>query len=506
MPFSFMNFSQRTKDLFQKMNQAILILDCGATNVKACLVDTEWHIILSHSLPNQTLADPYFKGGLIWDIESIWEKLAICSRKVCSESINTEIIGVTVTTFGVDGAAVKRNGTFCYPVISWQCSRTEKVEKNLKKYFDPDWLYQITGLQSYHFNTIYKLIWLKENMPEVLNEMDYYALMPSLILYRLAGKWVTDTTMAGTSMLTENKTRSFSDEILKPLGLKSGVFPQLIEPGTIIGNIHTIAAKVLGIKAGIPVIACGHDTQFAILGSGAGLNQPVLSSGTWEILMVRANEEALQMPSRKSGVTIEWDAQAGLVNIGVQWVASGVLEWISRLFYQDINGTSLYSTMIKEAEQVAAGCNGITLTPELFPGGFSGKEGRLEGFTHETTRAHIYRSALEALSYYARYGLETLERVGNYKTKDVIIVGGGSKNSLWNQIRADVLGIPVKALDMKETTALGAAMTSFIGLGIHKNIGEALQAAGNRYEVYQPAENREKYHELYSAFVEKVFQ
>jgi L-fuculokinase len=486
------------------MQKAILILDCGATNVKACLVDTAGHIISSHALPNETIADPNYAGGLIWDIEDIWSKLAACSQ-VVSRQENTEIVAVTVTTFGVDGAAMRKDGTLCYPVISWQCSRTENIEKNINKYFDPEWLYQTTGLQSYHFNTIHKLIWLRESRPDVLDTMDYYVFMPSLILHRLSGEFVTDTTMAGTSMLTDNKGRCFSGDILLPLGLSPAIFPKLTEPGSVIGKVNAIAAEALGIQAGIAVIASGHDTQFAILGSGAGVNQPVLSSGTWEILMVRANSALLHLPSRDSGVTVEFDSQPGLVNIGVQWVASGVLEWISRLFYPELVGGSRYVAMIKEAGEVPAGCNGIVMTPELFPGGFSGKQGSIQGFTHETSRAHIYRAALEALSCYLAYGLERLQEAGNYKAKDVICVGGGSKNPLWNQIRADVLGIPVRAIDLKETTAVGAAMAAWTGLGIYRNIEEAFAALNSSYEEFLPGNNRAKYGELYEGFVEKVF-
>lgn len=82
------------------MKKTILILDCGATNVKACLVDTTGHIVASHSLPNETVTDPHYTGGLIWDIDDIWDKLATCSRKVCGTAENAEIIAVTVTTFG----------------------------------------------------------------------------------------------------------------------------------------------------------------------------------------------------------------------------------------------------------------------------------------------------------------------------------------------------------------------------------------------------------------------
>jgi L-fuculokinase len=488
------------------MKKTVLILDCGATNVKACLVDTTGHIVSTHSLPNETVADPYCPGGLIWDIDDIWNKLATCSQKAFSAAKGTEIIAVSVTTFGVDGAAMKKDGTLCYPVISWQCSRTENIEKNISRYFDPEWLYQITGLQSYHFNTINKLIWLHENRPDVLQEMDYYVLMPSLIIQRLTGEFVTDTTMAGTSMLTQVTKRAFSSEILNKLGLDSSIFPPISEPGTVIGKITKAAAEKLGINRGISVIAAGHDTQFAILGSGAGVNQPVLSSGTWEILMVRASAALLKIPSKDSGVTFELDAQPGLVNIGVQWVASGVLEWLSRLLYPDISEwNSRYSTMINEAAEIPAGSNGVLIIPELFRGGLSGKQGNIGGLTHETTRAHIYRASLESLSYYACYGLEKLQFVGNYKARNVICVGGGSKNTLWNQIRADVMGIPVKALDLKETTALGAALVALTGMGIYKSIEEAFSAMECTFVEYKPGKDSAIYRELYLDFVESIF-
>lgn len=488
------------------MKKTVLILDCGATNVKACLVDTTGHIVSTHSLPNKTVADPYYSGGLIWNIDDIWNKLATCSQKAFSAAKKTEIIAVTVTTFGVDGAAMKKDGTLCYPVISWQCSRTENIQHNISRYFNQEWLYQITGLQSYHFNTINKLIWLHENRPDVLMEMDYYVLMPSLILQRLTGEFVTDTTMAGTSMLTQVRKRTFSSEILNKLGLDSSIFPPISEPGTIIGKTTKEAAKKLGINRNIPVIAAGHDTQFAILGSGAGVNQPVLSSGTWEILMVRASAKQLKIPSMNSGVTIELDAQPGLVDIGAQWIASGVLEWLSRLLYPDISELNLrYSTMVNEAAKIPAGSNGVFIIPELFRGGLSGKQGTIGGLTHETTRAHIYRASLESLSYYACYGLEKLQFAGNYKTRNVICVGGGSKNSLWNQIRADVIGIPVKAMDLKETTALGAALVAFTGMGIYKSIEEALSALESTFVEYIPGKDSTKYRELYLDFVESTF-
>jgi L-fuculokinase len=222
--------------------------------------------------------------------------------------------------------------------------------------------------------------------------------------------------------------------------------------------------------------------------------------------MVRSLAANLQIPSRESGITVELDSRPGLVNPGVQWVASGVLEWAGRILYPDIpEPASKYSVMISEAGDVLPGSGGVTVIPELFPGGYSGKKGNIKGITHETMRSHIYRATLEALCYYARNGLEKLQRAGNYKAENVICVGGGSKNKVWNQIRADVLGIPVRALDMKETTALGAALTAFAAMGVYASIEEAFQAIDSRYSEYLPSGNCETYDKLYKEYALEVF-
>jgi L-fuculokinase len=222
--------------------------------------------------------------------------------------------------------------------------------------------------------------------------------------------------------------------------------------------------------------------------------------------MVRTPAADLSIPLRESGITVELDSRPGLVNPGVQWVASGVLEWVGRMLYPDFpESDSKYSTMIREAAEILPGSEGVTVIPELFPGGYSGKKGNIQGFSHETKRAHIYRATLEALCFYARNGLEKLQHVGNYKAENVICVGGGSKNKLWNQIRADVLGVPVRALDMKETTALGAALVAFTALGIFTTVEEAFRTLENRYVEYFPGKDSEIYSKLYVDYSRDIF-
>ncbi|HEX2396090.1 MAG TPA: L-fuculokinase [Bacteroidales bacterium] len=490
------------------MNRSVLILDCGATNVKACLVDESGLVLSSSSEPNETKADPFFEGGLIWDFNEIFSKLSRCVRKVTTDTVKTEIIAITATSFGVDGAVIDHNGSLIYPVISWQCSRTWESENNLNHYLDREWLFKETGLQSYHFNTINKLIWLKEHRPDSFRKPCHYVLMPSLILWLLGGELVTDATMAGTTMLTSLQTRQFSTSVFQKLGLNIDLFPPFTEPGTTIGKLSAKTAGNFGITTGTPLITAGHDTQFALIGSGAGINEPILSSGTWEILMTRSAAGDFKMPGRQDGITIELDAVKGIVDIGVQWVASGFTEWIGNLLYGDtLKGPSRYETMISEAEKVNPGADGVIVVPEIFSGGFSGNKGRIDGFTHVTGRAQIYRAALESLCYYTRFGMKKLKKTGNFEPKYMLCSGGGSRNSLWNQLRATILGLPVRVPYVQEATAVGAAIIAFTGLGIFRNINEASSFMLNhQINEFLPDNDSAVYDALYREYEEKVLK
>jgi L-fuculokinase len=122
-----------------------------------------------------------------------------------------KIAGVTVTTFGVDGTLFDKNGVMLYPVISWQCERTNPIMEGIAKYIPAEDLYRESGVLPFNFNTINKLIWFRENRPELLDKSSMFLFMPSIFVFLLTGEMVNDLTMAGTSMLTSLKTR-----ILKP--------------------------------------------------------------------------------------------------------------------------------------------------------------------------------------------------------------------------------------------------------------------------------------------------
>lgn len=468
-------------------NNLTLVLDCGATNVRAVAVDIHGEIKAMHSIHNTTKIDPNYPEGLIWDIDQIWEKFCNCTRKIASEVNVNNISAITVTTFGVNGAPVDKLGKLLYPVISWQCQRTVPLMKRIDEYIPYPEIYSACGLYNFSFNTIYVLLWLKENRPEVLEKMEGFLFISSLFIHKLTGNFINDTTMAGTSMLTDIKTRKFSKSLLSAAGLPDKFFT-LSEPGTISGELVQEAASEMGLSPGIPVVLAGHDTQFALLGSGAEENEVVLSSGTWEILMTRSRNIQLEEKSREAGLTHELDVQQGLYNSGVQWLGSGVLEWIKNNLYKhevECTPEKIYEIMIMEAQK-AGSQFGITKVDPLL----SSNQGSISGLGLHTTRGQIYRAALESLAMKTRDSLELLEQDGNFKAESIIIVGGGSKNMLWNQIRANVINLPLKINKKTETTVLGAAITSMVSTGIFATIEQGIKATAQDYIWIYPKQEK----------------
>ncbi|HLP73740.1 MAG TPA: L-fuculokinase [Bacteroidales bacterium] len=462
-----------------------IVFDCGATNVRAVAIDGKGKIIAACSIPNNTRPDPFYPSFRIWDAEEIWSKLCSASREITGSIDPGSIAGVTVTTFGVDGTFFSDEGKMLYPVISWQCERTAPVMANIGKYVPLVELYGESGVLPFNFNTINKIIWFRENRPEIIERSKMFLFLSSIFTFFLTGEMVNDRTMAGTSMLTSLASRRFSDKLLRAAGMPAGKFGKTVEAGTIVGKINQKAAEVTGLPAGIPVVSTGHDTQFAIFGSGAGINEPVLSSGTWEILMVRAMKFSSGKTELDAGITTELDPEPGLYNIGNQWLASGVLEWCRKNLYADIK-ENVYEIMVSGAEKVLPGSNGVKVVPRFYEE-FSGKAGgQILGLTMDTTRDEIYRAALEAMCGKLAEGKNALENAGGFRAESILCVGGGSKNRLWNRMRAEYTGVPVKIIDQKETTVLGASLFVQAAAGNAASAEDARKKIEYRTEIIQP--------------------
>ena len=201
--------------------------------------------------------------------------------------------------------------------------------------------------------------------------------------------------------------------------------------------------------------------------------------------MVRSEGFKAEREQLDLSITTELDSRPGLYDIGNQWIASGVLEWARKNLYDGVTG-DVYETMISGAEKVPPGCNGIVVVPKFYEELKGKPGGQILGLTMESTRDEIYRAMLEALSLRLAEGKKALENAGGFKTESILCVGGGSKNRLWNKLRADHAGVPLKIIRHKETTVLGASLFVQAGCKNASTPEEARSKINYEPEIIEP--------------------
>ncbi|EMB49201.1 L-fuculokinase [Vibrio mimicus] len=452
----------------------VMVLDCGATNLRAIAIDSKGAIVSSHFLKNSSKCDEQNRDFHVWYFEEIWQKLVECGQHVIRQIGAGNVKALTVTTFGVDGAPFDKDGRQLYPIISWKCPRTVPVMAQVEEELDRLELFRDNGIGNYSFNTLYKLRWLKEHEPNVYSKMDKFVFISSMITHRLTGVLTTDYTMAGTSMLTSLDTGRWHERVLNYLALSDEHFPPIVMAGEQVGRLTKEVAQLFGLPTSTPVISAGHDTQLALVGSGAEENQAILSSGTWEILMARSQRPTLNQQALENGVTVELDSVRGLYNPAVQWLSSAVVEWVAKQFFTvEQTADELYTVMIKEAEEVRQGAEGVVFTPCFTVGTNGVGQGSIEGLSIHTSRGQIVRALFEGLSHQLCQHFNYLNQLCQLNDGPIVVVGGGTKNALWNQLRANALQRPLHIVEQAEATVTGAAMFAFFGAGYYSSIQDA---------------------------------
>ncbi len=485
-----------------------IVFDCGSTNLTVIAVTAGGAVRASASRPSAPTPDPSGPDGwFTFDLDGLMRDLASACREVVERlgAETADLRALTVTTWGADGTVLDAAGNLLHPVISWQCDRTNPLADGFaEEVCDPYEAFALTGYQIFNFNTILKLIWLRRHRPECLDDAASFTMMPGLISHRLTGELTIDATAAGTTMATDLAARTWTERMLSLAGVSPALFPRWVEPGAVIGPLTATAAEAFGLPAGLPVVAAGHDTQFAIAGSGARPGEAVLSSGTWEILATRTAAPPLTREVHEAGIQIELDAVAGLTNPQFLMMGSGTLEWIRDRFYGEVTERSAaYGLMVEEARGLRPGSGEVTLLPSFVRGAGPTKRhatgGGILGLDLHTTRGQVYRAGLEGLAFQLRHAVELLGRFEPAGVRAIRAVGGGSRNELWNQIRADVCGVPVITLRQKEATVLGAAMFAFTGAGVFASVEEA-QGVQTVERAYEPSTDRAAYEPLYQRY------
>ena len=204
--------------------------------------------------------------------------------------------------------------------------------------------------------------------------------------------------------------------------------------------------------------------------------------------MARSLRPALSQQALQNGVTVELDSVKGLYNPAIQWLSSAVVEWVANQFINtEQNPSDIYAVMIKEAEEAGEGAGGVILTPNFFTDANGIGQGSIEGLSIHTSRGQIARAVFEGLSRQLRLRFDYLNELCLLNDGPVVVVGGGTKNELWNQLRANALQRPLHIVEQAEATVIGAAMFAFYGTGYYPSIQIAQHNMKPQLRVVNPA-------------------
>jgi len=490
-------------------------IDLGSTSLKAIIYDLQGQAVAQASRPTERF-NPYpeHPDWAIWKPEQIWG--GVCqSLKDALGRIDdpANVKGVAVTGMGMDGVPISKDGSWLYPFISWHCPRTEPQYRWWLEHIGPEKQFEIGGNQIWVFNTVLRLLWMKENEPEILAKTDKWLLIEDFVNFMLCGKYGTDHSMASTTLLFDQRRRVWSDELMEISGVDRRLLCDPQPSGTPLGTVHAKAAAATGLTEGTPVVLGGHDYCCGTLGVGAFQPGVVLDvTGTWEIVVTALSEPVLTDEVREMGIPVHSHvASPDLWSIMAAVVAADMLEWFRNQYGFEEKQTAQkdksddWDHLMKLAEASPPGANGVMFLPHM-----SGSHcpvvdhqslGAFVGLRNIVTRGDMLRAMIEGLDYQFVQIVRAMEKSLGVKPEKFVAIGGATKNKFWMQNKADMIGKPIEVPEIEEPTPLGAAILAGIGVGLYKNVQDAYEQVYKPGMVYQP--NREltnKYHRWFKTF------
>jgi xylulokinase len=480
-------------------DEILIGVDLGASSIKAGAFDPAGTALALASRPNGPVPQPGGAGWFVWDADALrhllWDVLAEVTDRLPTPR---EVRSIAVTGFGADGAPFSARGEQLYPIISWHDTRATEPLQRLVERLGEDAIYATTGYHPYPINTVGRWLWLREHEPAAL-EGASWLMIPDIATYWLADEMRTDPTSASTTMAFDLHRDTWAHEVLETAQVPAELPAPLAEPGTAIGSVQN---RFAGLPAGTVVAVGGHDCEVGTLAATAELPPGTFIdiSGTWEMLVVPTEQFVPSDELFEHGIDWERHAMRGSFLCQSLMPAGSVLSWLRDLAYGETSDA--WGAMIADAEGTDPGAGGVTVLPAFVPGmgpfAGSGTNGTLLGLTTTTTRGQIVRAAIEALCYQLRGQLEVLEGATGRTCTALRVLGGGHRNDFWLQLKADVTGLPVEAVQTDELTLLGAALLGGVGAGLYASIEEAQRAIGHRVRLFEPQPELQcRYRELY---------
>jgi D-xylulose kinase len=489
----------------------IAALDLGTTGCRTFIFDISGSILASDYQEWESIypAPSYVEQ----DAKSWWQAI----NKTIESSIKksgidqSEIVSLSVTNQRETIVPVDKEGNPLHNALVWQDRRTTKQVEFIAHKIGADKIYSTTGLTIDPYFSATKILWFKDNKPEIYRQTHKFLLVSDFIIHKLTGQFVTDHSNASRTMLFDINKRKYSEEIASELEIDLDKMPDAIESGIDIGEITN---KDTAFDQKTLVITGAGDQQSAALGVGVvSPGEIKCTTGTGSFLLAFLEKPNFDPQKRVlcscHAVPGAWVQEASIFTSGA------VLRWfrdqIGTEECQKANteGQDPYDIMSIEAQESPIGANGLLLIPHLVGAGAPHwnpyAKGVIFGLALGHKRRDLFRAVLEGVAFEVKKNIFVFESLGIIP-KELKLTGGGSRSDLWNQIYADVLGITCVRNVIEEATSLGAAILAASGAALFPDISKAAENICKIDKKWIPDQsNNEFYNKLYE-FSNEIYQ
>jgi xylulokinase len=374
---------------------------------------------------------------------------------------------------------------------------TAEADWMREKFGDRD-LHELTGHVPAAFHVAAKIGWLRAHQPGVFAATRRFVQPTDYVALGLTGHATTDWSMAAATALLDLRARRWAPELLAGLGLDETMLPEVVPSWSVAGEVRPGLARRLGLPAGVPVVAGAGDSIACALGAGVTAAGPVSemagSSSCFNSVVAEPlpDLDVTHYPSITG-------PRGYVTEVGINTTGEAV-DWLAQLFYGGTRRAD-YARLEQAVAQSPPGAGGLVFAPVLGDGERDDPalRGAVTGLSLRHDRGAIARAALEGIACGVRSRLETLGRTSAPAT-ELRVSGGGAGLAVWNQIKADVTGIPVVRV-AGDSTAAGAAMLAGLGAGLYADAADAVAAGYRPLGRAEPdPAHRVRYDELYERY------
>ena len=439
-------------------------IDIGTSRCKAAIFDENGMQLAQAYRLYDVLFTP--DGGAELDSDKVISKCFEVIRECTSRVKSQSVAGLGISCQGEAFTAVDGNGKTLSNAMVSMDMRAENYSKTWPGQLGTDRLYQITGQTAHPMYTLFKLLWLKDHMPELWNSAGKFLCFEDLLQYRLGLDPAIGWSLAGRTMLFDVREHRWSNDILDAIELSPEKLATPLPSGSFAGKVNSNVAADLGLAKDAFVVTAGHDQPCAALGAGVvSPGSAIYASGTVECITPVFSEPVFSEQLRNNNLcTYDHMVKDLYVSVAYSLTGGNILKWFRNEFSSremeeaGRTGADPYELIVS---QMDLNPSGLMVLPYFTPSGTpyfdTGTKGAILGLRLTTKRGEFIRALLEGVALEMRLNLEILESSG-FQIDVLRIVGGGAKSNVLSQLKADVTGKKVIIPDVKESGCLGAAM------------------------------------------------